>query len=63
MEHAELAAWLRLLLTEDADEAWHVVVGTSHEVTAAKVYPLELGEPLGEFCLDMLEGALEDVGA
>ena len=45
----------------DAHQPVNVVVGTCHEVTAAKVDPLQLGEPATELLFDMAEGALKDV--
>ena len=44
-----------------AHKAWDVIVGTCHEVTSAKVYPLQAREPGGEFLFYVGKGTLEYV--
>lgn len=40
----------------------YVIVFTSHQMPSTEVNPLQLGEPWGEFLLNMPEGALKDIG-
>ena len=46
---------------QQVDETLHVIVGAGHEVTATKVYPLQLWEPLRKLFLYMCECALKHI--
>ena len=48
---------------EQGHQRIDVVVGTGHEVAAAKIDPLDLGKPFGKMVFYMYERAREDVGA
>ena len=46
----------------NAHKTLDVIVGSRHQMTAPEVYPLNLRKPAREFFLDVLEGALKDIG-
>ena len=52
----------RLQSAEQADEMLYVIVLAGHQVAAAQVKPLELGEPRRELLLDMCQAAFQFVG-
>ena len=47
---------------EQGHQRIDVVVGTGHEVAAAKIDPLDLGKPFGKMVFYMYERAREDIG-
>ena len=50
-------------ILQHRDKQLHVIVRTSHKVSASEVYPLKLREPLTEFLLYMHKSTLEDIRA